>query len=96
MIEADFIITKYHLQNFFSDADMEYEEETILRREILPSGKSRAFVNGSPVIVKLLKELGAKLIDIHSQNQNLSLGDPEYQMAIIDTYAQHSSLLDDY
>tara|TARA_R110001583_G_scaffold33438_1_gene112854 strand:- start:3781 stop:5436 length:1656 start_codon:yes stop_codon:yes gene_type:complete len=96
VIEANFNITKYHLQKFFSDFEMEYEEETILRREILPNGKTRAFVNDSPVNIKLLKELGCKLIDIHSQNQNLSLGDPEYQMGIVDTYAQHSSLLTDY
>ncbi len=96
VIEANFNITKYHLQKFFADSEMEYEEETILRREILPNGKTRAFVNDSPVNIKLLKELGCKLIDIHSQNQNLSLGDPEYQMGIVDTYAQHSSLLTDY
>jgi len=96
VIEANFNISKYHLQKFFADAEMEYEEETILRREILPNGKTRAFVNDSPVNIKLLKELGYKLIDIHSQNQNLSLGDPEYQMGIVDTYAQHSSLLTDY
>ena len=96
VVEAHFNISKYHLQKFFADAEMEYEEETILRREILPNGKTRAFVNDSPVNIKLLKELGLKLIDIHSQNQNLSLGDPEYQMGIVDTYAQHASLLNDY
>ncbi|MRT94026.1 DNA repair protein RecN [Ancylomarina sp. 16SWW S1-10-2] len=96
VIEASFNVTKYHLQKFFADSDMEYEEETILRREILPNGKTRAFVNDSPVNIKLLKELGYKLIDIHSQNQNLALGDPEYQMGIVDTYAQHPFLLDDY
>ncbi|MCZ4695278.1 DNA repair protein RecN [Ancylomarina euxinus] len=96
VVEAHFNISKYHLQKFFADAEMEYEEETILRREILPNGKTRAFVNDSPVSVKLLKELGLRLIDIHSQNQNLSLGDSEYQMGIVDTYAQHASLLNDY
>ncbi len=96
VIEANFNITKYRLQKFFSESDMEYEEETILRREILPNGKTRAFVNDSPVSIKLLKELGLRLIDIHSQNQNLSLGDSEYQMGIVDTYAQHASLLSDY
>ena len=96
IIEANFNITKYRLQKFFSESDMEYEEETILRREILPNGKTRAFVNDSPVSIKLLKELGLRLIDIHSQNQNLSLGDSEYQMGIVDTYAQHASLLSDY
>ncbi|MDE5421205.1 DNA repair protein RecN [Ancylomarina sp. DW003] len=96
VIEANFNISKYKLQKFFDDAEMEYEEETILRREILPNGKTRGFVNDSPVSIKLLKELGYKLIDIHSQNQNLSLGDPEYQMGIVDTYAQNFSLLDDY
>jgi len=96
VIEANFNITKYRLQKFFSESDMEYEEETILRREILPNGKTRAFVNDSPVSIKLLKELGLRLIDIHSQNQNLSLGDSEYQMGIVDTYAQHAPLLNDY
>jgi DNA repair protein RecN (Recombination protein N) len=96
VVEANFNISKYHLQKFFADAEMEYEEETILRREILPNGKTRAFVNDSPVNIKLLKELGFRLIDIHSQNQNLSLGDSEYQMGIVDTYAQHVSLLNDY
>lgn len=96
VIEANFNISKYKLQKFFDDAEMEYEEETILRREILPNGKTRGFVNDSPVSIKLLKELGYKLIDIHSQNQNLSLGDPEYQMGIVDTYAQNFSLLNDY
>ncbi|RZT93496.1 DNA replication and repair protein RecN [Ancylomarina subtilis] len=96
IIEASFNISKYQLQKFFADTEMEYEEETILRREILPNGKTRGFVNDSPVSLKVLKELGLKLIDIHSQNQNLSLGDPEYQMGIVDTYAQHFSLLNDY
>lgn len=96
VIEASFNIAKYHLQKFFADEDLEYEEETILRREILPNGKTRAFINDSPVNIKLLKELGYKLIDIHSQNNNLSLSDFEYQMGIVDVYAQHSSLLQDY
>jgi len=96
VIEANFNIKKYQLQSFFSDFELDYEEETILRREILPNGKTRGFVNDSPVSIKLLKELGFKLIDIHSQNQNLSLSDPEYQMGIVDTYAQHTSLLQDY
>ncbi|MFT5749902.1 MAG: DNA repair protein RecN (Recombination protein N) [Ancylomarina sp.] len=96
LIEANFNIKKYDLQKFFADSEMEYEEETILRREILPNGKTRAFVNDSPVNIKTLKELGYKLIDIHSQNQNLSLSDPEYQMGIVDTYAHNSSLLTDY
>lgn len=96
IIEANFNISKYHLEKFFAEVEMEYEEETILRREILPNGKTRAFVNDSPVSIKLLKELGLRLIDIHSQNQNLSLGDPEYQMGIVDTYAQHAPLLNDY
>ncbi|MGZ2370579.1 DNA repair protein RecN [Ancylomarina sp. YFZ004] len=95
-IEANFNISKYHLQKFFAEVEMEYEEDTILRREVLPNGKTRAFVNDSPVSIKVLKELGLRLIDIHSQNQNLSLSDPEYQMGIVDTYAQHAPLLNDY
>jgi len=96
VIEAGFNISRYHLQKFFAETEMVYEEETILRREILPNGKTRGFVNDSPVSIKLLKKMGLKLIDIHSQNQNSSLMNPEYQMGIVDTYAQHSGLLNDY
>ena len=96
VIEGVFDIQNYPLKEFFQFHDLDYEVETVIRREILPSGKSRAFVNDTPVNVKLLKELGARLIDIHSQNQNLVLGDVAYQLYMVDTFAQHDQLLKKY
>lgn len=96
VIEGVFDIQNYPLKEFFQFHDLDYEVETVIRREILPSGKSRAFVNDTPVNVKLLKELGARLIDIHSQNQNLVLGDAAYQLYMVDTFAQHDQLLKKY
>lgn len=96
IIEGEFLIEKYNLQQFFNEQGLDYEPETLIRREILPGGKTRAFVNDTPVNLKTLKELGLRLIDIHSQNQNLILGSFEYQVGIIDTYAQNSSILESY
>jgi len=96
IIECAFVISKYKLQDFFSENGLDYEEETLLRREVLPSGKSRAFVNDSPVSLKILKELGLRLVDIHSQNQNMVLGSFEYQLGIVDTYAGSEELLRNY
>ncbi|MFA8435202.1 MAG: DNA repair protein RecN [Marinifilaceae bacterium] len=96
VIEGTFDIRRYNLEHFFQDNDLDFEEETLLRREILPSGKSRAFVNDSPVSIRLLKEIGLRLVDIHSQNQNLALGDSGFQLRIVDTYARHHDLLDKY
>jgi len=96
IIESSFSIARYKLEQFFDDNELDYEEETLLRREILPNGKSRAFVNDSPVSVKVLKELGFRLIDVHSQNQNLVVGSFEYQVGIVDTYAGNSKILKRY
>lgn len=96
IIESSFSIERYKLEKFFEDNELDYEEETLLRREILPNGKSRAFVNDSPVSVKVLKELGVRLIDVHSQNQNLIVGSFEYQVGIVDTYARNSKILKKY
>ncbi len=96
IIESSFSIARYKLEQFFDDNELDYEEETLLRREILPNGKSRAFVNDSPVSVKILKELGFRLIDVHSQNQNLVIGSFEYQVGIVDTYAGNSVILREY
>jgi len=93
VIECSFSIAKYKLQRFFEEHDLDYEEETLVRREIAPNGKTRAFVNDSPVNLKILKELGVRLVDIHSQNQNLVLGSFEYQVGIVDTYAKNSDLI---
>lgn len=96
IIECSFSIAKYKLKAFFNEFELDYEEESLIRREILPNGKSRAFVNDSPVSLKILKELGLRLVDIHSQNQNLVLGSFEYQVGIVDTYAGNKDLLKKY
>lgn len=87
VVEAHFKIGDYNLQEFFAQNDLDYEDLTIIRREILPSGKSRAFVNDSPVNLQELQELGTYLIDIHSQQQTRELSDEQYQMQILDAVA---------
>ena len=96
VVEAHFKITDYNLKEFFEQNDMDYEDLTIIRREILPSGKSRAFVNDSPVNLQELQELGNYLIDIHSQQQTRELSDEQYQMQIVDAVAANSDLLTKY
>ena len=96
VIEAQFQVSKYNLQNFFSENDLDYDDITIIRREILPSGKSRAFVNDSPVNLNELQELSEFLLDIHSQNQTQELSNETYQIEIIDAIANHQNLLVEY
>jgi DNA repair protein RecN (Recombination protein N) len=96
VIEAQFSIAKYNLLSFFESHDFEYDAFTIIRREILPSGKSRAFVNDSPVNVSDLQELGLYLIDIHSQQQTQELSDEKIQFEIIDAIGQNLDLLQQY
>ncbi|MCG2612035.1 DNA repair protein RecN [Flavobacterium sp. SM15] len=96
VIEAHFKISDYHLQHFFSENDLDYEDLTIIRREILPSGKSRAFINDSPVNLNELIELGDFLIDIHSQHQTQELSNEEYQIQIVDAVAGNQELLQKY
>jgi DNA repair protein RecN (Recombination protein N) len=93
IVEAHFSIGKYSLESFFEANDLDYEKETIIRREILPSGKSRAFVNDSPVNLQQLQDLSVYLIDVHSQHQTLELSDEEYQFKIIDAIASNQDLL---
>lgn len=94
VIEAVFDVSKYKLEEFFHTNDLEYDPETcILRRELFVSGKSRAFVNDSPVSLTVMKELGNRLIDIHSQHQNLLLGDNRFQLKVIDVMAENEILL---
>ena len=93
VIEGHFVIDKYDLNSLFEQLDIDYEPTTIIRREILPSGKSRAFVNDSPVNLSTLQELSVSLIDIHSQHQTQELSDEGYQIAIIDAIAVNSKLL---
>lgn len=97
VIEGVFDIASYHLRDFFDENELDYDEgECILRREILPSGKSRAFINDTPVSVAQLKALGEQLIDIHSQHQNLLLADSRFQLRVVDTMAGDAALLVDY
>jgi DNA repair protein RecN (Recombination protein N) len=96
VVEATFDVSAYDVQSLFEEEDVEYEVLTIIRREILPSGKSRAFVNDTPVNLTFLKALSQKLIDIHSQHQNLLLSDESFHLNVIDAVAQTQSLLTDY
>ena len=96
IIEAHFQIKNYNLQFFFETNDLDYEEETIIRREILPSGKSRAFINDTPVNLNELQELSNYLIDIHSQHQTQELSDDAVQFQIIDSVASNWEVIANY
>ncbi len=96
IIEAQFEISKYNLQSFFEANDLDYESDTIIRREILPSGKSRAFINDSPVNLQELQELSLFLIDIHSQQQTRELSDENIQFDIIDAIANNQESILEY
>jgi len=96
VIEGSFKIEGFHLRSFFEDNDLDYEIETVLRREISADGKSRAFVNDTPVNLTILKALGEKLIDIHSQHATLEINDPDFQLLVVDSVAKHDELLNDY
>ena len=96
VIEAIFDIANYDLKSIFTKGDLDYDPQTIIRREILPSGKSRAFVNDTPVNLDSLNHLSNHLLDIHSQHQTLQLVDDSYQFKVIDAIANNKSLLFDY
>lgn len=96
IIEAHFQIKNYHLQTFFEANDLDYEEETIIRREILPSGKSRAFINDTPVNLNELQELSNFLLDIHSQHQTQELSEDAVQFQIIDSVASNWEVISQY
>ena len=96
IIEAEFSLQNYEFQSLFEELDIDYDSQTIIRREILPSGKSRAFVNDVPATLEVLFRLGQVLVDIHSQHQTLALSDTSFQFAIIDAMANNKSLLTEY
>src|SRR6202000_2255191 len=96
VIEGSFKIGAFHLKQFFEDNDLDYEAETVLRREISADGKSRAFVNDTPVNLPALTSLVEKLIDIHSQHATLEINDPEFQLLVVDAVARHDDILNDY
>ena len=96
IIEAEFSLQNYEFQPLFQELDIDYDPQTIIRREILPSGKSRAFVNDVPTTLEVLSRLGQVLVDIHSQHQTLALSDTSFQFAIIDAVANNKPLLTEY
>ncbi len=87
VVEGEFDIAVYKLEKFFISNDLDYDECTVIRREINPEGKSRAFVNDTPVTLPLLRELTSRLIDIHSQHETLSLNDGRFQLNLLDIMA---------
>ncbi|MCQ2200385.1 MAG: DNA repair protein RecN [Paludibacteraceae bacterium] len=96
VIEATFDLSNYNLQSFFDENELEYDDETIVRKEIQTSGKARQFVNDSPVSLSVLKSLGDRLIDIHSQHQNLLIKDDEFQLSVVDAVADTKIELEQY
>ncbi|PKA81892.1 DNA replication and repair protein RecN [Ulvibacter sp. MAR_2010_11] len=96
IIEAEFALDGYNLQSVFDENDLDYESHTIIRREILPNGKSRAFVNDTPVMLQQLQALGPHLVDIHSQHETLTLSSETFQLEVIDALANTSEELQKY
>ena len=97
VIEAHFDLSNYDMESFFDDNDIDYEpEDCIIRRELKPNGKSRAFINDTPVALTTARELGQQLVDIHSQHQNLLLQKEDFQLNVVDIIAHNSQLLNDY
>ena len=96
IVEGFFEISGYNLKSYFDDNDLDYDNQTILRREITPAGKSRAFINDTPVNLKTISQLGLKLIDIHSQHQNLELGNQKFQLNLVDEVSGSAKILNDY
>jgi DNA repair protein RecN (Recombination protein N) len=96
VIEGSFKIAGFHLNTFFEENDLDYEGETVLRREISADGKSRAFINDTPVNLTLIKNFGERLIDIHSQHATQEINDPDFQLLVVDSVAGHQELLNTY
>ena len=97
IVEAHFLVKGYQMESFFSDNDFDFDgEECILRREVYASGKSRAFINDSPAPLSAMKELGEKLIDVHSQHQNLLIEHEEFQLSILDILSKNQKELNEY
>ncbi|MBL4654040.1 MAG: DNA repair protein RecN [Flavobacteriales bacterium] len=96
IIEGVFKIDEYQLNSFFERYDLDYEDETTLRREISPNGKTRAFINDTPVNLTQLKELGSSLIDVHSQHESLLLNTVEFKFSILDSYAGNVGIVNEY
>ncbi|AZQ44019.1 DNA repair protein RecN [Nonlabens ponticola] len=91
IVEAHYDISKLELEDFFTESGLDHEQQTILRREILPSGKSRAFINDSPTTLSIMSQLGDRLIDIHSQHQTLQLSTDAFQVEVLNAYVNHQT-----
>lgn len=96
IIEAEFDVQNYHIQDFFQQEDIDYEGVTFVRREILPSGKSRAFINDTPATLDVLSQLGKILVDIHSQHETQLIGNEGFQFDVVDVLAQNQEVLEQY
>ena len=97
VVEATFDISGYQLERFFIDNDIDWDEhECLLRRELSPNGRSRAFINDTPVGLNQLRELSTRLLDIHSQHSNMLLSQPLFQLSILDSIADNGALLEQY
>jgi DNA repair protein RecN (Recombination protein N) len=96
VIEGAFDVSSYDVKSLFEENDLDYQDETIIRREISTSGKSRAFINDTPVTLDVMKLFGNYLVDVHSQRDTYLLGSPTYQLHIIDGYAQNTGTLYEY
>jgi DNA repair protein RecN (Recombination protein N) len=96
IVEGEFVSKHPEIKNFFTQNDLDFSHEILIRREISPEGKSRAFINDTPVTLTQIKALSSKLIDIHSQHENLLLNESGFQLSVVDAYAAHATLLEDY
>ncbi|MBR0073153.1 MAG: AAA family ATPase, partial [Bacteroidales bacterium] len=96
VIEAVFDIKNLNMNKFFDDNDLDFDDNVLVRREILPTAKTRAFINDTPVSLQQLRDFGTKVLDIHSQNQTLTLLNTDFQMRFVDTLAGNEELLKDY
>jgi DNA repair protein RecN (Recombination protein N) len=96
VIEGTFNIKPYKLKSFFKEEDLDYDDQTVIRREISPGGKSRAFINDTPVTLEVMRRLGNLLMDIHSQHETLELGNQSFQLQMIDAYAENQRTREAY
>ena len=96
IIEGTYDIRHYKLKAFFKNEDLDYDDITVMRREISPGGKSRAFINDTPVTLEVMRKAGALLMDVHSQHETLQLGNQGFQLQLIDAFAQNSSIRETY
>src|SRR5687767_5498298 len=96
VIEGTFDIRNYKMKSLFKAEDLDYDDLAVLRREISPGGKSRAFINDTPVTLEVMKKIGNLLMDIHSQHETLQLGNQFFQLKLVDAFAENRTLLDAY